>query len=268
MNRDLLIGGISGIVSRTITAPLELWKIQQQNYFIPNSTFRDVLQKEGMRYLWKGNYTNCIRIFPQYSINFAAFQFFNKKIETYIENQNAKNFVSGSLAGLVAMSVVYPLETIRSRLALQTNKSHYSGLVDAFLKTSIREKYRGLGMSLLGFAPYNGLNFAFFYYYKNIFSNFIEAEDMVNLVAGGVSGMSAVSWTYPSDLVRRRLQLQGFDKSVPKYNGIRDCFRQIIRQEGIKGLYRGFGACYIKIFPTVGIQFWCFEKGKQLLKDY
>ena len=268
MNRDLLIGGISGIVSRTITAPLELWKIQQQNYFIPNSTFRDVLQKEGMRYLWKGNYTNCIRIFPQYSINFAAFQFFNKKIETYIENQNAKNFVSGSLAGLVAMSVVYPLETIRSRLALQTNKSHYSGLVDAFLKTSIREKYRGLGMSLLGFAPYNGLNFAFFYYYKNIFSNFIEAEDMVNLVAGGVSGMSAVSWTYPSDLVRRRLQLQGFDKSVPKYNGIRDCFRQIIRQEGIKGLYRGLGACYIKIFPTVGIQFLCIEKGKQLLKDY
>ena len=67
MNRDLLIGGISGIVSRTITAPLELWKIQQQNYFIPNSTFRDVLQKEGMRYLWKGNYANCIRIFPQYS---------------------------------------------------------------------------------------------------------------------------------------------------------------------------------------------------------
>ena len=32
MNRDLLIGGLSGIISRTTTAPLELWKIQQQNY--------------------------------------------------------------------------------------------------------------------------------------------------------------------------------------------------------------------------------------------
>ena len=229
MNRDLLIGGLSGIVSRTTTAPLELWKIQQQNYFVPNSTFRDVLQKEGIRYLLKGNYTNCIRIFPQYSMNFAAFQFFNEKTKPYIENENAKNLVAGSLAGLVAMSGVYPLETIRSRLALQTNKSHY---------------------------------------YKTLLSKFIQADDIVNLVAGGVSGMSAVSWTYPSDLVRRRLQLQGFDNSVPKYNGIRDCFRQILRQEGIKGLYRGLGACYIKIFPTVGIQFWCIEKGKQLLKDY
>jgi len=268
MNRDLLIGGLSGIISRTSTSPLELMKMQRQNYFVPNTTFKDVVRKEGIRYLWKGNYTNCIRIFPQYSINFAAFQFFNKKIDSHIENENAKNLVAGSLSGLVAMSGVYPLETVRSRLALQTNKSHYSGIVDAFFFFFSREKYRGLGMSLLGFAPYNGLNFAFFHYYKTLLSKCIETEDMLNLVAGGVSGMSAVSWTYPSDLVRRRLQLQGFDKSVPKYNGIRDCFRQIIRQEGFKGLYRGLGACYIKIFPTVGIQFWCIEKGKQLLKDY
>ena len=44
---------------------------------------------------------------------------------------------------------------------------------------------------------------------------------MINLFAGGFAGMSAVSYTYPTDLIRRRLQLQGFDKTVPKYNGIR-----------------------------------------------
>ena len=75
MDKDLLIGGLSGIISRTATAPLELWKMQRQNFFIPNSTFRDVLQKEGFRYLWKGNYTNCMRIFPQYSINLTSQRF-------------------------------------------------------------------------------------------------------------------------------------------------------------------------------------------------
>ena len=102
MNRDLLIGGISGIVSRTITAPLELWKIQQQNYFIPNSTFRDVLQKEGMRYLWKGNYANCIRIFPQYSINYALF----RKIDNTINNK----LISGIVSGSCSIGIIYPLE--------------------------------------------------------------------------------------------------------------------------------------------------------------
>ncbi len=49
---DLVIGGLSGVISRTLTAPLELYKIQRQNAFIPNSTIRDVLKKEGLRYLW------------------------------------------------------------------------------------------------------------------------------------------------------------------------------------------------------------------------
>ena len=51
MNRDLLIGGLSGIISRTSTSPLELMKMQQQNYFVPNTTFKDVVRKEGIRYL-------------------------------------------------------------------------------------------------------------------------------------------------------------------------------------------------------------------------
>ncbi len=43
---DLVIGGLSGVISRTLTAPLELYKIQRQNAFIPNSTIRDVLKKK------------------------------------------------------------------------------------------------------------------------------------------------------------------------------------------------------------------------------
>ena len=43
---DLLIGGIAGIISRTATAPLELYKIQQQNNYLKNSTIKNVLNKE------------------------------------------------------------------------------------------------------------------------------------------------------------------------------------------------------------------------------
>ena len=52
---DLITGGMSAIVSRTATAPLELFKIQRQNSFVPYSTLRAVLQREGVKYLWKGN---------------------------------------------------------------------------------------------------------------------------------------------------------------------------------------------------------------------
>ena len=74
MSIDFIIGGIGGIVSRSVVAPIELNRIQRQNYFIPNSTLTDVYRKEGFRFFWKGNGSNCVRIFPQLSINYGIYR--------------------------------------------------------------------------------------------------------------------------------------------------------------------------------------------------
>ena len=71
---EFLIGGIGGIVSRSAVAPIELNRIQRQNHFIPNTTLTDVYKKEGLRFFWKGNGTNCVRIFPQLAINYSIFR--------------------------------------------------------------------------------------------------------------------------------------------------------------------------------------------------
>ena len=86
------------------------------------------------------------------------------------------------------------------------------------------------------------------------------------LLCGGLTGVTSVSITYPTDLVRRRMQLQGFDVSVPVYNSVNDCIKKIWKNEGIKGFYRGLVATYIKIFPTIAIQFWALETCQDLLK--
>ena len=53
MFENLLIGGMAGVISRTVTAPLELYKIQRQNNYLKESNIRNVLKREGIRYLWK-----------------------------------------------------------------------------------------------------------------------------------------------------------------------------------------------------------------------
>ena len=77
---DLLIGGMAGVISRTATAPLELYKIQRQNQYLKEASIKTVLKKEGIRYLWKGNMTNCLRVFPQIATNFTAFENCKKHI--------------------------------------------------------------------------------------------------------------------------------------------------------------------------------------------
>ena len=111
---DLITGGMSAIVSRTATAPLELFKIQRQNSFVPYSTLRAVLQREGVKYLWKGNGMNSIRAFPQFAINYAVFEGSKDTIFNTIERKTTRNFLAGGLAGIVAMTCIYPLETCSS----------------------------------------------------------------------------------------------------------------------------------------------------------
>lgn len=261
---NLIIGGLAGAISRTLTAPIELLKIQQQNKFIPNTTLYDVIKNEGITGLWKGNFSNCIRIFPQMGINYSVFNNVKKNLENInskTEYDNKKNIIpliSGGVSGATAMTLVYPLETVRSILSLQTCKEQYKGIFDVLYKVPTKQLYNGLNMSLIGFVPYNALNFMFFYYYNTLFSGlFLEKYVMNKLCSGGLAGVSAVSITYPTDLIRRRLQLQGVfnNTTVPKYNGIKDCVKQIIKKEGVRGLYKGLNACYIKIFPANAIQF-------------
>ena len=78
MSKDFLIGGTAAIISRTATAPLELIRLQKQNHFLKNNNISNVIRNEGLRHLWKGNYTNCIRIFPQYATNFMLYERFKK----------------------------------------------------------------------------------------------------------------------------------------------------------------------------------------------
>jgi len=264
---DLIIGGIAGVISRTMTAPMELYKIQGQNSYMPHSTLRATIQKEGIMGLWKGNYTNCVRIFPQMAINFALYNGFQNYCAAYLPLAMAPytHFIGGAFGGAISMSIVYPLENARSRLSLQSKHSHYNGLFDVFRKTPISSLYNGLRMSIIGFVPYSALNFGFFNMYKSWVS--IDPAQLTGLekfICGGLAGMSAVSFTYPTDLIRRRLQLQGFDPLVPKYNGIVDCVQKIVRTEGIQGLYRGLMPCYMKIFPSSAIQFMMID----ILRSY
>lgn len=267
MSIDLLIGGLSGVISRTMTAPMELYKLQRQNPFMPYSTIMDVIRKEGFRHLWKGNATNSLRVFPQTAINYYVFEYSKKNIFISIENKEIKNFLAGSVGGSVSMICVYPLETIRSRLSLQHSKGHYSGLFNACRRIPLHDLYRGLRMSIMGFAPFSAISFSAYFHYRSILEKYNLQPDIMKMLAGGFAGSTAITITYPTDLIRRRLQLQNFDKSVPKYNGILDCIRQIKKKEGFRGLYRGMFASYVKLFPTIGIQFLAMEKLNEFLKQ-
>ena len=87
----------------------------------------------------------------------------------------------------------------------------------------------------------------------------------MNLVLGGTAGTIAVTITYPTDLVRRTLQMSG-TPGYPVYTGMADAVTQIVKAEGALGLYKGYFACLLKVAPSMAILFWCNEFLKTFIK--
>ncbi|KAF2199959.1 mitochondrial 2-oxodicarboxylate carrier protein-like protein [Delitschia confertaspora ATCC 74209] len=74
--------------------------------------------------------------------------------------------------------------------------------------------------------------------------------------AGAVAGISEILVMYPLDVVKTRIQLQhGVAKDGQGYAGVMDCFRKIIRNEGVSRLYRGMTAPILMEVPKRAIKF-------------
>lgn len=68
-------------------------------------------------------------------------------------------------------------------------------------------------------------------------------------IAGGIAACGAVTATHPFETVKIRLQLQGElqakDVAIKKYTGVFQGVGVIVKNEGIRGIYRGLGCAYV-----------------------
>jgi solute carrier family 25 (mitochondrial phosphate transporter), member 23/24/25/41 len=79
-------------------------------------------------------------------------------------------------------------------------------------------------------------------------------------------GFAIFSVTFPLDLVRRRMQLEGAAGRARVYQtGLFRTFGHIVHTEGFRGLYRGILPEYCKVVPGVGIIFMAYEMLKAIL---
>lgn len=182
------------------------------------------------------------------------------------------HFVGGGLAGITAASATYPLDLVRTRLAAQTNTTYYRGIWHT-IHTICRDEgywglYKGLGATLLGVGPSIAISFSVYESSKSYWHS-QRPEDstaMVSLACGSLSGIASSSATFPLDLVRRRMQLEGAAGQARVYKtGLFGTFKHIFRTEGLRGLYRGILPEYYKVVPGVGIAFMTYETLKKLL---
>jgi len=274
---DFMAGGISGAVAKTCTAPIERVKLliqtQDANPRIVSgevkrytgivNCFSRVASEQGFLSFWRGNFTDVIRYFPTQAFNFAFKDTFKKMFpkkdpKTEFFQFFLVNMASGGLAGAGSLTIVYPLDYARTRLAsdVGTGKKEFAGLADCLIKTAKLGPlalYNGFGVSVVGIIPYRGVYFGMYDSLKQ--KNPYKSDRGVAGVVSkfGVAQVTAITAgyaSYPFDTIRRRLQMQS---NKPKeqwlYKGTMDCFGKVLSKEGPTAFFKGAGANAIR---TVG----------------
>lgn len=86
-----------------------------------------------------------------------------------------------------------------------------------------------------------------------------------HLLSGGLAGVVADGVVHPIDTVRTRLMTQHAHQQ--QYNSATHALRTIFKQEGVKGLYKGFSAVAVGTIPGHALYFAGYEGSKKYLNQ-
>lgn len=238
-------GAIAGITSRCLTAPIDLLKIRLQ--LNPQKRLlkliHGIYKTEGVTAFWKGNLPG-IALYASYS----GIQFF--VIEKHLTGMK---LVDGALASVIAYTITYPFDLLRTHLAIRKNSTALK--LTPFTLISITDLFRGITPSLVQIAPYMGLVFHF---------EHLLSPHMPHYLSGFLAGALSKSVLLPLDVIKRRMQTQNLallkgEYAVslpPKYpQGIMSTGRAILRNEGLKTLWSGWSISILKSAPATAITF-------------
>ncbi|OAQ29242.1 mitochondrial carrier [Linnemannia elongata AG-77] len=203
-----MAGGAGGMVGALVTSPLDVVKTRLQS-----SLYKDALS------LGTGTHTGTsVRPTP-----------------VAVTNAGGGRAVVASARSGVTSVIVHVRDTFRLLGHIYTNEGP-------------RALYKGLGPNLVGVIPARAINFAAYGNGKKFFSELNHGNEaaIVHLAAAANAGVVTATMTNPIWMVKTRMQLQS-EGNKRIYRNSFHCVVEILRTEGLRGLYKGLSASYLGV---------------------
>ncbi|XP_061345268.1 adenine nucleotide transporter BT1, chloroplastic/mitochondrial-like [Gastrolobium bilobum] len=275
--RRLISGAIAGAVSRTVVAPLETIRTHLMVGSCGNNSiqvFQSIMESEGWKGLFRGNFVNIIRVAPSKAIELFAYDTVKKQLSPEPGEQSKipipASSIAGAVAGFSSTLCTYPLELLKTRLTVQRGvyKNFLDALVRIVQEEGPAELYRGLTPSLIGVIPYAATNYLAYDTLRKAYKKAFNKEDVGNvmtLLIGSAAGAFSSSATFPLEVARKHMQAGALNGR--QYSNMLHALMSILEKEGFLGLYRGLGPSCLKLVPAAGISFMCYEACKRILVE-
>ncbi|KDR08335.1 mitochondrial basic amino acids transporter-like [Zootermopsis nevadensis] len=260
MALDFFAGCLGGCAGIMMGHPFDTIKVRLQTQNFRNPQYKgavdcltSILKKESIWGLYKGMSSPMAGVAVVNAVVFGVYGNFQRHV-THPEALSS-HFVAGAVAGFVQSFVCSPMELVKTRLQIQDIRAvpggGYTGPMNCLVQVAkaegLRGVFRGLGATICREVPGFGTYFFAYELMTRPAGPPLSTSHM--MFAGGLSG--TLSWviTYPIDVVKSRLQVDGMG-GVYRYTGFVDCLRKSIQTEGYRVLTRGLGSTVLRAFPT------------------
>ncbi|CAD6196410.1 unnamed protein product [Caenorhabditis auriculariae] len=264
-SKDFFAGAAAAAISKTVIAPMERVKLilqlqNSQSTLAIDKRYKGIIdcfvrvpKEQGFLSFWRGNWVNIMRSCSQESLGLAFKELFRKfSVEGLDPSKDKMRFLMGNLfaggsSGAATLATIYPLDFVRTRLAIDMGKQkvdrEFTGMIDCMKKIvkhdGIRGLYKGLVPSLQYMVLYRGAYYGLFdTAVPYVASNGRQLSFMGAFMTGQVVTFVAAMVSYPLDTVRRRLMM-GAGKKDFLFNTTLSCAKYIYLHEGPRAFYHG-----------------------------
>ena len=245
---------------------------------VPAGSLWLITREEGFRGLYKGLGPTLIVLPPNWAIYFSSYDRLRRAMG-YDPGGAARgaeasvpfgvNMLAAGGAGAVTAVATNPLWVVKARLQIQDMgvvvgrhfKAPYRNTFDALrriaLEEGVRGLYCGLTPALLGTAHVL-IQFPAYEAVKERLArdagSSVSDLNALQLSAASMAGkLVASTCTYPHEVIRSRMQIAG------ETSGIGKQVKEIFRDDGMRGFYRGFFVNLVRTLPTAAITFTSYE---------
>jgi len=184
------------------------------------------------------------------------------------------------VSGAIAKTCTAPIE--RVKILIQTQDANprimsgeiprYTGIVNCFSRVASEQGigafWRGNFTNVLRYFPTQAFNFAFKDTIKAIFPKANPKTEFakffaINMASGGLAGAGSLCIVYPLDYARTRLASDVGKEKI--FNGLLDCLKKTASgNQGVLGLYNGFGISVAGIIPYRGVYFGLYDTAREM----
>lgn len=175
-----------------------------------------------------------------------------------------KDLAAGTVGGFVLTLVGHPFDTIKTRQQLYRT-SFVKTVKQIIGRERLKTFYNGMAFPFYSVPAVNAIIFCSFEFAKRQLNKVGYTDSMTQGVLGGIfTGFVITAITTPTELIKCRLQSQYDDSKRKMYKSSLQCVKRIVREDGVKGLFRGGYSTLLREVPGYAGQFLAWEA----LKDF